>query len=262
MYPVPLDRLNALDLDELEQPADVDYRALGLGPEDIPALVRIATDRRYDTVPLPLAWAPLHAWRALGALRAAEAAEPLTMLFDSVGDDDWMLGDLPRVFGQIGAPAIPIVARYLTQPEHAVWSRIAAGEALAEIGKVHPDVRDECVTILTDQLRHFETQDDELNAFLVSDLLELRAVESAPVIEAAFAADRVDLSVCGDWEDVQVELGLLPARLTPARRSFVWQFPQSERQAPTRHPARDRRAAEKRRRKLAKQSKRRNRRRR
>ncbi len=43
-YPAPLDRLHALGLDETEQPAGVDYRALGIGPDDVPALIRIATD--------------------------------------------------------------------------------------------------------------------------------------------------------------------------------------------------------------------------
>ena len=55
-----------------------------------------------------------------------------------------------------------------------------------------------------------------LNAFLMSYLVDLKAVEAAPVMEKAFAADRVDISVQGDWEDVQIRLGLLDERLTPA----------------------------------------------
>ena len=34
------------------------------------------------------------------------------------------------------------------------------------------------------------------------------------MMEQAFAANSVELFVAGDWEDVQVELGLLPARKT------------------------------------------------
>jgi len=63
-------------------------------------------------------------------------------------------------------------------------------------------VRDEIVAILTRQLDLFERADEELNAFVISALLDLKAVESAPVMERAFAADRVDLSVCGDWSNV------------------------------------------------------------
>jgi len=46
-------------------------------------------------------------------------------------------------------------------------------------------------------------------------LVELKAVESKLTIERAFAADSVDSTVMGDWEDVQVDLGLIPARRSP-----------------------------------------------
>lgn len=46
--------------------------------------------------------------------------------------------------------------------------------------------------------------------------MDLQAVESASIIEAAFVAKNVDISIHGDWEDVQIELGLLQERLTPA----------------------------------------------
>ena len=40
-------------------------------------------------------------------------------------------------------------------------------------------------------------------------------------MEQAFAADKVDISIQGDWEDVQIELGLLAERLTP-QPHYVW----------------------------------------
>jgi len=262
-YPAPLERLTTLDVDEDQRPADVDYHALGLEQRDVPALIRIATDRRYDTASLPAAWAPLHAWRALGALRAAEAAEPLTTLFDRAHDDDWILDDLPRALGKIGQPAIPAITQYLAHPTRPVWGRIGAATALAAIGARYPEVREDCVVALTNQLRLFAEQDADLNAFLICSLLDLHAVESAREMEQAFVADRVELSVNGDWEDVQVELGLVPARLTPPRRSWARMFdaPRSEAPPPRHYPSRSRRATEKRRRKTARQSKRRNRRR-
>jgi hypothetical protein len=187
----------------------------------------------------------------------------LTALMDRAGDDDWILEDVPRALGMIGAPAVRSVARYLGQVEHPLWGRISAAGALADIGQAHPDAREECVATLTDQLRVFREQDTELNAFLISSLVDLHAAESASLIAEAFAMKRVDLSVNGDWEDVQVKLGLLSARVTPASRFPSWLRPdESPRDAPPSHATRDRRAAEKRRRKIAKKSKRRNRRRR
>ena len=54
-----------------------------------------------------------------------------------------------------------------------------------------------------------------LNTFILNALLDLTAVESAALIEQAFAANIVDESVVGDWEDMQIALGLLDERLTP-----------------------------------------------
>ena len=58
------------------------------------------------------------------------------------------------------------------------------------------------------QLERYAAQSPMLNAFLISPLLDLGAKEAAPVMGKAFAAGRVDEDVQGDWEDVQIELGL------------------------------------------------------
>ncbi len=191
-----------------------------------------------------------------------QAIEPLVSLLDEASENGWILEDIPRALGLIGAKAVPALAPYIAEPNRSIWSRIAAGSALMEVGKAHPDVRGDCVAVLTDQLRLFAKQASDFNAFLMGDLLDLQAVESAPVIEEAFTADRVDISINGDWEDVQVELGLLAERLTPKPRyTHFFERPAPEQTAPRPHAGRERRAAEKRRRKIAKQSKRRNKRR-
>ena len=40
------------------------------------------------------------------------------------------------------------------------------------------------------------------------DLLDMQAVETAPLIERAYASDHVDEMFCGHWDEVQYELGL------------------------------------------------------
>ena len=47
--------------------------------------------------------------------------------------------------------------------------------------------------------------------------MDLRAVEAAAMIERAFAAERVDESCGGDWEAVQIELGLKTQREHPPK---------------------------------------------
>ncbi|MGE5550547.1 MAG: hypothetical protein ACM3ZC_08450 [Bacteroidota bacterium] len=88
-----------------------DYLKLGLGREHIPALIELAVDRRFleSDEETPEIWATVHAWRALAQLRAVEAVEPLCGLLslaDSAVNGDWILEELPVVFGSIGPAAL------------------------------------------------------------------------------------------------------------------------------------------------------------
>lgn len=212
-----LDRLVALG--ECKFKRDwLDCKAVGIGPELIPDLIGIATDEKLLSAPRasPLIWTPIHAWRALAGLRAVEAIEPLVSLLRRIDEpgDDWVIEELPIVFGMIGPAAIPALTRYLQDVGNGVFPRAACAHGLSLIAENHPDMRDRVVAILSNQLKLFMQNDPDLNGLLISRLLDLKAVEAAPVMEQAFAANSVELFVAGDWEDVQVELGLLPARET------------------------------------------------
>jgi hypothetical protein len=50
-------------------------------------------------------------------------------------------------------------------------------------------------------------------------------VEAAPLVEEAYRADRVDELVMGDWEDFQVEVGLLDQRLSPVALNLTSDYP-------------------------------------
>lgn len=220
-YPEPVSKLLTLG-DPRGQREWLDYRALGLTAENVPALVEMALDEDLNMSD-PVSdevWAPLHAWRALGQLGAGEAAESLTGLLYRIDEhgDDWVGEELPEVFGMIGPAAIPALSAYLANGAHGLWARIAAAHGLSEIGQRHPEAREACVAALTQPLKRFRHDDPTLNGFVISYLLELDAVEAVPLMRRAFAADAVDLMVVGDWEDVQIELGMLDERRTPKSR--------------------------------------------
>ncbi len=223
-YAFPLDKLLTLGDARPTMGRWPDYRQYGLEPEHVPDLIRMATDEELNLANSDSqeVWAPMHAWRALAQFRAESAAEPLLSLLHWIDDnhDDMIREEVPDVLGMIGPAAIPAVVEYLADASHGRWARVAAASSLKEIGQRHPDTRAECVAVLTRQLEHFADQDETLNADLVGTLLDLKAAESAPVMERAFAAGRVELAVAGDWEEVQVELGLLEKRKTP-RPNFV-----------------------------------------
>jgi nucleotide-binding universal stress UspA family protein len=119
--------------------------------------------------------------------------------------------------GELGDAALEPVTAYLANPAHSEWARVAAAKALAEIGGRQADLRVVCVARLSGQLEKFVAQSEMLNAFLVSSLLDLKAVEALPVMARAFAAGHVDESVAGDYEDVEIELGLKKQRQDPRK---------------------------------------------
>jgi hypothetical protein len=163
-------------------------------------------------------WSPVHAWRALAQLRAEETIAPLVELFRRADDwDDWVSDDLPKALAQFGAAALEPVTKFLADATRSDWSRVAAAKALGEIGETHGELRLDCITRLSTQLDRSAEQSETLNAFLVSPLWDLRAVEAMPVIERAFASGRVDESVMGDLEDVQIEFGLKTNREHPRK---------------------------------------------
>lgn len=220
-YPTPVDQLLVLGEETASTRSWKDYSLLGISAADIPALIRMATDPNLNHAPsAPDHWAPLHAWRALAQLRAVEAVEPLIALKADLIDDHYLSTDFPIVCGMIGVSAIPALGRALERVELEVFARASIAEGLARIGMQHPEVRDQCARLVAQQLERFAGQDPTLNGLLVSALLDLEAVDHAETIESAMAADAVDLTVAGDWEDVQVELGLLAARVTPAPPTF------------------------------------------
>ena len=79
-YQQPVDKLLTCGMNGWITPDKwPDYRKLGIGPEHIPDLIRMATDEELNEAneQNTEVWAPMHAWRALGQLRAVEAIEPL-----------------------------------------------------------------------------------------------------------------------------------------------------------------------------------------
>lgn len=220
MYPAPVNSLLTYGNAWTTEPWP-DYLALGFTPAHIPDLIRMATDDALldDTSDDLKTWAPGHAWRALAQLQASEAAAPLTQLFRRIDeeDNDFIAEDLVEAFGVIGPGAIPALAAYLADAAHGLWARVAAAHSLEEVGTHHPAAREQCAAVLASQLERFQEQDDALNGSLVANLVALKAVEAAPVIERAFRADLVDEMVIGDWEDVQVDLGLKTERTTARR---------------------------------------------
>lgn len=214
--------------------ADYDYLVHGFTTAHIPELQRMALDEElhWEDSEAPLVWAPIHAWRTLGQLRDPAGVETLIQVLHRMEDwdDDWTIMEAPKALGFFGAPAIVPLQQLLADRKVYLFARVAAAEALGKIVDHYPAERAAVLNVLTAQLGDFAKEEPEFNAFLISTLVDLKAVEAAEVMAQAFAADQVDWTIQGDWEEVQIALGLLTERITPrpARWSFSEEEPEDE----------------------------------
>jgi hypothetical protein len=222
-YAEPVSRLITLGEEPARQRPWPDYPAeLGLDSSHVPELIRMVVDPelRFAASDSTEVFANIHAWRALGQLRAEAAIEPLLTLLDEADefDDEWALEEIPRALALIGLPAMDPIAERLFDPSRSLYTRVAASETLRRMAVQHEAARGRAVEALATQLALYEQNDPTLNGFIVTSLAELQAVGKAPLIESALSADAVDINIMGDWEDVQIELGLLDERTTPRPR--------------------------------------------
>lgn len=228
-YSEPVQKLLQLGMPEGDE--WLDYQALGVTPEHIAELIELVADEalRWEdegeeevaVEDLLQGWAQIHAWRALGQLKAEQAIPALIGILHQEDDyeDKWAGEELIDVFQMIGPAAIEPLAAYLQDTGNQPYARVTAGESLKKIAEAYPERREECVAGLAAALQLYEHNNETLNGFIIFDLVDLKAVEHIGLIEEAFEKDKVDEWVLGDFEDVQIELGLLKERKTPAPRS-------------------------------------------
>jgi hypothetical protein len=239
-YQPPLVALLSIGEPDAIEPKDwADYAEdHGLHPGHAAELIRMACDmalheRQADD---PAVWAPVHAWRALAQMRRVEALPHLTRLLrdhsDLVATDDLMW-----VFAAFGPPAIPILSQVATDRWAADTVTGIATNALEQIARSDPDSREACVTAIAAVLRPEAAMDPTAVGLAIGSLIEMRAAEVITAIRDAFARDAVDLSITGDLEDVEIDLGLRLQRSTPRPRyqpfGHDWRF----REEPANTPA-------------------------
>ena len=194
-----------------------DYSKIGLTHEHISELIRMVTDRKLlwaEQESLEV-WAPVHAWRALGQLEAVEAIKPLIGLFDELSDDDWASDELPEVMALFGSKAIKPLKEYLLDSSNKELARATAASCLEKIGNNDSTIINDCISILVEYLEQSNIDEPTLNGLVIAHLIELEAAESIDAIRKAFNRGNVDITVAGDLEDVEIELGLREKRETP-----------------------------------------------
>jgi hypothetical protein len=219
-----------LELGKIDPRAEwIDYRARGLGREHVPDLTRMLLDVELleTDVEQPASWGPIHAFRALGQLQAVEAMDALIEARQRSHDrgGDWFSEEMHEVMAAMGPAALPALIANMNDPAYGLYPRWNSAECVARIGARYPETRAECVAALVsllEQLEHAEPSEDlpTLKGGVIGCLVDLKAVEAAPVIERVITAGGVDPFLVRSWEDVRYALGLGPRPARPASPLF------------------------------------------
>ncbi len=192
----------------------LDLPGLGIGVEHATELIRLATDQSLITAEEddPGFWAVIHAWYALGQLQVTEAIPRLLDLNQEYSFDALFEDEFPKVFTLMGLPAIAKLKEYLDDTTKSQFARSNAISCLTALGEFH---RGECIDVLTNFLKKANNTVADLAGLTVCALLELKATETIDTIREAFNSNSVNISIPGDIEDVEIDLGLRHKRSTP-----------------------------------------------
>ena len=130
-------------------------------------------------------------------------------------DDEAAIRELPEVFAHLGAGAIPLLSEYLSNPANPPLARTLVSAGLLKLAQRTPGQRAACAAAIAAGLAQYASNPQDMNAFLISDLAGLKATEHAGLVALAFAAQRVDQFLIGNFEDFQLDVGLLAERPAP-----------------------------------------------
>lgn len=188
-----------------------DYlQEFGFTVADIPELERLLFDESlyYVDGDDPHGWGHLHAMYALGELRDIEALKILIKAAVTLTENQALWDVIPEAMGKIGEAGIPYFTETFRIFRKSFMEASTLTEAIAKAGEYYPELRDTSIKALTDFLAEHPQNSKDVNANLIINLLDLKAIESALVMERAIQAGHVDEMLTGDWESIQVDLGL------------------------------------------------------
>ena len=180
----------------------------GLGEDHVSELIRLMTENYVGSKKYPHRhFAPIHACRALGQIGDSGADLFIVTHLDDV-ENAKLIESVLVALAMLGPSSLKVLEQYFEWPQPSLESQILVAMGFRVFAEQNPHCRDECVAFLTKTLSLCAEHNPLLNGFLVYNLIELKATESAEVIERAFQKNRVDVDVSGRWPDVKVQLGL------------------------------------------------------
>lgn len=158
----------------------------------------------------------LHALILLKELEAAESLAAVLELLRQPGEAlDFWLGDtvtenIWQVVYMLGKDQLSVLEAFLKEPLNHAFARGAVSNAILQSGLHDPEQRPEILDVYKRLLLFYDENkanpeiiDPIFLGLLISDLIDLEAMELAGEIKILYDNDLVDETVNGDWEEVK-----------------------------------------------------------
>lgn len=186
-------------------PMELIQEILSRDKEVVQPLSKVLQDKQYWEASDDKLWMPVHAVKLLGTLANPDALPQLidSLVLASEADYDWVMEDLPTVFGRIGSPAVEPLIEFILKnrgDDKLWWSRTVAANGLVAIAIQHPQERERVLSLLHGLFS--EGEDPEFLGFAASYLLDLNDSSSIPILEKAFDLDLIEEDIVSR-EDLQ-----------------------------------------------------------
>ncbi|MDQ8191590.1 SEC-C metal-binding domain-containing protein [Roseibacillus persicicus] len=215
-------KLASLPEPEFLNPDWPDYAALGFGDEDVEHLLDLTADfyLNFEQSDEESA-ASIHAWRALalrGDLELLPEFLSLLMETDDI-EDDWFVEDFPRLVSYMGMPALPNLLDALEL--HSDYQCVTSGilEALPKLSQDPAEqkvIKEALANLLTNEVISREGK-----GMAVNGLIEMNDKDHHEQIKEAYQTNKVDLTIAGDLEEVEISLGIRTKRSSPKPHFFA-----------------------------------------
>jgi len=219
-YSVKVQQLFNLGAEALIDSYMPDYSQFDFTQDDIPDLLRLAVDNRYDEfyngtegedddiyIYDELYFASVHAVNLLGLLQSIESIPYILKRVENEADDsDYFFDSVKYYVKNIGAEGLEYFEKYIFDNAEK-YKLYYIFDGLLDLALEDSSCRDWIVEIFVKYIKN-EITDPEAISTAIYHLIDLTQDEYIELIREAFATKEIDELMCGSLEEIEIELGL------------------------------------------------------
>jgi len=198
------------------------YAELGFSRDDIEGLIEIALDEDlelYNSSVEKERYIPCHAITALGQFEAVEALDRLLERLEFFHKDDYYREAVLYYIRKISYLKLDVLIEYFLDREKYPGLRVLVVEGIEEALNRDDILDEKAEKAFVEYLQRDDELDDFLNPMVIFMLLGITDDKYIDLIREVFETKPVNIYYDGDFEDVEIRLGLREERSKPREKN-------------------------------------------